>query len=139
MVEELLSYSQSDVEDIDALMHVLSETSFCNEDILNRALNDANTHIYVIREGGHIIGTATLCILHTLEFTLAHVESVVVLPSCRGRRFGQELMEKVVFEAKRLSVKFLQLTSNPQREAANKLYRMMGFTHNETNFYKLTL
>lgn len=139
MVEELHSYVQSDLSDLDVLMHVLSETSYCDESILRNAINDDNTHIYVIREEGHIIGTATLCILHTLEFKLAHVESVVVLPAYRGKLLGKELIEFVIQEAKRLNVKFLQLTSNPKRESANKLYKEMGFSQYETNCYKLIL
>ena len=139
MVEELLSYTLSDIEDLDKLMHVLSETSFCNEAILRGAINDENTHVFVIREEGHIIGTATLCVMHTLEFKLAHVESVVVLPEYRGRSFGRELMKCIIDEAKRMDVKFLQLTSNPKRVSANNLYKMMGFTQYETNCYKLSI
>ena len=139
MVEELLSYTLSDINDLDKLMHVLSETSFCNETLLRDAINDVNTHVFVIRVEGHIIGTATLCVMHTLEFKLAHVESVVVLPEYRGKSFGYKLMEYIVNEAKRMNVKFLQLTSNPKRVSANNLYKMMGFTHYETNCYKLSI
>lgn len=139
MVEELLSYTLSDIEDLDKLMHVLSETSFCNEAILRDAINDENTHVFIIRVEGHIIGTATLCIMHTLEFKLAHVESVVVLPEYRGKCFGRELMTCIINEAKRMEVKFLQLTSNPKRISANNLYKMMGFTQYETNCYKLSI
>lgn len=139
MVEELLSYTLSDINDLDKLMHVLSETSFCNETLLRDAINDVNTHVFVIRVEGHIIGTATLCVMHTLEFKLAHVESVVVLPEYRGKSFGYKLMEYIVNEAKRMNVKFLQLTSNPKRISANKLYNMMGFTQYETNCYMLSI
>ncbi len=139
MVEELLSYTLSDIKDLDKLMHVLSETSFCNETILRDAINDENTHVFVVRIGGHIIGTATLCVMHTPEFKLAHVESVVVLPEYRGRRFGRELMKFIINKAKHMDVKFLQLTSNPKRISANNLYKMMGFTQYETNCYKLSI
>ena len=50
MVEELSSYTPQDLADLDALMHELSTTSFCNEELLNKALNDANVHVYVIRD-----------------------------------------------------------------------------------------
>ena len=73
MVEELSSYTPQDLADLDALMHELSATSFCNEGLLNNALNDANVHVYVIREEGHIVATGTLCIKHTLEFTIADI------------------------------------------------------------------
>ena len=71
MVEELSSYTPLDLSDLDALMHELSATRFCNEELLNNALNDANVYVYVIRDEGHILATGTLCIKHTLEFTIA--------------------------------------------------------------------
>lgn len=73
MVEELSSFSPGDLTDLDALMHELSATSFCNEELLNNALNDVNVHVYVIRDEGHIVATGTLCIKHTLEFTIADI------------------------------------------------------------------
>lgn len=84
MVEELRSFSLQDVADFDALMHELSATSFCDELLLSNALDDANVHVYVIRDEGHIVATATLCVKHTLEFTVGDVESVVVSSRCRG-------------------------------------------------------
>ena len=57
MVEKVVTYTPGDLSDLDALMHELSATSFCNEELLNNALNDANVHEYVIRDGGHIVAT----------------------------------------------------------------------------------
>ena len=89
MVEELVSYSQTDLSDLDMLMHELSASSFCNENLLDDALNDSNVHVYVIRDEGHIVATGTLCIKHTLEFTIADIESVVVGSKCRGHGYGK--------------------------------------------------
>ena len=139
MVEELSSYTPQDLADLDALMHELSATSFCNEGLLKNALNDANIHVYVIRDEGHIVATGTLCIKHTLEFTIADVESVVVSSKCRGRGYGKELMTAMVEAAKRMNVHHIQLTSNPARVAASRLYQELGFERYETNCYKLLL
>ena len=137
MVEELSSFTSQDLADLDALMHELSATSFCNEELVNNALNDANVHVYVIRDEGRIVATGTLCIKHTLEFTIADVESVVVSSKCRGRGYGKELMTAMVEAAKKLNVHHIQLTSNPARMAANRLYQDMGFERYETNCYKM--
>ena len=135
MAEELNSYTPQDLADFDALMHELSATSFCNEELLNNALNDAN--VYVIRDEGHIVATGTLCIKHTLEFTIADVESVVVSSKCRGRGYGKELMTAMIEAAKGFGAHHIQLTSNPARVAANQLYRELGFERYETNCYSL--
>ena len=136
-VGELLAFSLQDLADLDALMHELSATSFCNEKLLNNALNDANVHVYVIRDGGHIVATGTLCIKHTLEFTIADIESVVVSSKCRGRGYGKELMTAMIEAAKKMDVHHIQLTSNPARVAANRLYQELGFERYETNCYKM--
>ena len=139
MVEELVSYLPPDLVDLDKLMHELSATSFCNEELMDNALNDANVHVYVIRDDGHIVATGTLCIKHTLEFTIADIESVVVSSKCRGRGYGKKLMAAMVEVAKKMNVHHIQLTSNPARVAANRLYQELGFERYETNCYKRKL
>ena len=139
MIEELSSYTSQDLADLDTLMHELSATSFCNEELLNNALNDANVHVYVIRDEGHIVATGTLCIKHTLEFTIADIESVVVSSNCRGRGYGKELMAAMIEAAKKMNVHHIHLTSNPARVAANRLYQELGFEWYETNCYRLLL
>ncbi len=139
MVEELSSYTPGDLSDLDALMHELSATSFCDEHLLSNALNDANVHVYVIRDCGHIVATATLCVKHTLEFTVGDVESVVVTSRCRGLGYGKALMLALIEAAKELGVYHLPLTSHPGRVAANELYRGLGFERYETNCYKKIL
>lgn len=139
MVEELVSYMPQNLAELDLLMHELSASSFCDEGLLRAALDDANVHVYVIRDDGHIVATGTLCVKHTLEFTIADIESVVVLSECRGRGYGRELMLAMVEAAKKMNVYHIQLTSNPERVAANRLYQEMGFERYETNCYKMKM
>lgn len=139
MVAELSSYTPEDLSDLDALMHELSATSFCDELLLSNALNDANVHVYVIRDCSHIVATATLCVKHTLEFTIGDVESVVVSSRCRGRGYGKALMLALIEAARGLGVHHLSLTSHPGRVAANGLYRGLGFERRETNCYRMVL
>lgn len=47
MVEELNSYTQEDLADLDALMRELSATSFCSAALLENVMADANVHVYV--------------------------------------------------------------------------------------------
>ncbi len=140
MVEELNTFCSRDLAELDALMHELSATSFCSEELLRAALADANVHVYVIRaDGGRIVAAGTLCVKHTLEFTIADIESVVVSSLCRGRGYGKELMSALMEAARRFGAHHIQLTSNPARVAANRLYQSLGFVKYETNCYKLEL
>ena len=137
MIEELLTYSPQDLLDLDALMQELSASSFCDKELLEAALGDANVHVYVNRDGGHIVATGTLCIKHTLEFAIADIESVVVSSRCRGKGYGRELMSAMIDAAKGFQAHHIQLTSNPARVVANRLYQELGFVKYETNCYKM--
>ena len=139
MVEEVNTYTPQNLAELDALMHELSASSFCDKELLDAALGDANVHVYVVRDGGHIVATGTLCIKHTLEFAIADIESVVVSSRCRGKGFGRELMSAMIDAAKGLQVHHIQLTSNPARVAANRLYQELGFVRYETNCYKMKM
>lgn len=134
-VEELVSYTLADVRDLDQLMHELSSSSYCNEAILDAILADDNSHAYVIWEEDHIVAAGTLCVIHTLEFTNACIESVVVSSNQRGKGLGRLLVEHMINEAKRMKVHSIHLTSNPKRVAANNLYQSLGFVKYETNCY----
>lgn len=147
-VVELTSFSEKDLLDIDGLMHQLSATSYCNEEKLQAVMEDAGSHLYVVRsssecsessdgsESGRIVATATLCVSHTPEFTLGGVEAVVVDSDCRGKGLARQLMERIFEESKRFGCVKLHLTSNPRRVAANALYQKMGFQLYATNYYE---
>ena len=61
--------------------------------------------------------------MHTLEFTIAGVESVVVSSKCRGNGYGKELVNSMIVAAKGLKVHYLHLISNPKRVVANRLFQ----------------
>lgn len=137
MIEELLRYTPADLQDLDRLMGELSAASYCDREILDRLMDDAASHLYVMRDGNHIIACACLCVAHSPEFTLGFVESVTVLSTQRGKSYGRMLMEHLIAEARRLRVDRLHLTSNPKRVAANVLYQKLGFVRYDTNCYQL--
>lgn len=146
-VVELTSFSEKDLLDINGLMHQLSATSFCNEEKLQAVMDDAGSHLYIIREfqkvpevsnvsSGRIVATATLCVSHTPEFNIGGIEAVVVDSECRGMGLARQLIEHIFEEAKRFGCEKLHLTSNPRRVAANALYQKMGFQLYATNYYE---
>lgn len=48
-------------------------------------------------------------------------------------------MAAMIDAAKSLKVRQIQLTSNPKRVAANRLYQNLGFERYETNCYKMEI
>ena len=59
--------------------------------------------------------------------------------SARGAGVGEALNRAALDEARRRGVSSVSLTSRPSREAANRLYRRIGFEPRVTNVYRYSL
>lgn len=86
-----------------------------------------------------IVGAATLSLVMAPTGLHARLEDVVVDEAARGQGIGAALTREVIRLAKERGANYLALTSNPRREAANRLYLRLGFTRWETNLYRLAL
>jgi ribosomal protein S18 acetylase RimI-like enzyme len=99
----------------------------------------AGAVLVVARADGWIAGMGTLAITSVLTGTTAHVEDVVVDETARGRGIGEHIMRELIAIARAEGADQMTLTSRPAREAANRLYRRLGFELGETNYYVLEL
>lgn len=89
--------------------------------------------------GGAILGLLTLAIFRIPTGVRAWIEDVVVDGSARGRGVGEALNRAALGEARRRGARTVDLTSRPSREAANRLYRRIGFAARDTNVYRFDL
>lgn len=120
------------------LMEELDPALAVTPAMLRAAAENPNTHLFVAMEDGHVIGTASLCVMRCPSETKARIEDVAVASSYRGRGIGRWLMEHMLeFARRELAPVELNLTSRPARVAANQLYRSLGFLPYETNVYKM--
>ena len=67
------------------------------------------------------------------------VEDVVVDSKLRGKGAGQKLMDAALQKAQEFGCDNINLTSSPDREAANALYKKLGYQIRETNVYRKLL
>ena len=67
------------------------------------------------------------------------IEDVVVDSSARGKGVGEALIQFAVAYVKDQNITSINLTSSPDRVAANKLYQKLGFIKRQTNVYRLTI
>jgi ribosomal protein S18 acetylase RimI-like enzyme len=65
----------------------------------------------------------------------ARIEDVVVDEAMRGKGIGEALMRHALHMAREAGADGVALTSNPRREAANRLYQRLGFHPWQTNLY----
>jgi len=69
----------------------------------------------------------------------AWIEDVVVDERARRRGVGEALIAAAIRLAEESGARHVNLTSRPEREAANRLYRRLGFEERETNVYRFRL
>lgn len=126
---------------INALLPQLSaKATPLRAEALRQIVSRPNVRLYVLHdECAQLCGMATLTLDALVTGTKAWIEDVVVSQTCRGRGYGSQLISHLVAEAKAHGAASVNLTSRPEREAANRLYRRLGFVQRQTNVYKLTL
>jgi ribosomal protein S18 acetylase RimI-like enzyme len=97
------------------------------------------TSLFVARAGGQVVGMLTLAIFRVPTGIRAWIEDVVVDESARGAGAGAALVAAALDEAAEAGARTVDLTSRPEREAANRLYQRMGFVTRQTNVYRRAL
>lgn len=83
-----------------------------------------------------ILGTMTLVIFRIPTGLRAWVEDVVVDNAERGKGIGEKLIRAAIERAKTEGCRTIDLTSNPKREAAHRLYKRCGFEIRETCVFR---
>jgi len=103
-------------------------------------VRDASSTLMVARnEKGGIVGALTLTVYRVPTGIRSIIEDVIVDNSARGQGVGEALMLRAIEIAKEKGASNISLTSNPLREAANRLYLRVGFKKRETNAYQMKL
>jgi len=131
---------QRTLDEINKLLSALSERiPACTPDLLQRIVGNPTVEIWVAKHEGHIVGMGELALVLKLEGISAYIEDVVVAIPERGKGIGTLIMKKLIERARVHGAQEIHLTSRPDRVAANKLYKKLGFEMRATNAYCLKL
>jgi ribosomal protein S18 acetylase RimI-like enzyme len=95
--------------------------------------------LLLAEEDGEVVGAMTLVVFTIPTGVRAWIEDVVVDEVARGRGVGDALNRAAIERAREAGARTVDLTSRPSREAANHLYRRLGFEQRDTNVYRLDL
>jgi ribosomal protein S18 acetylase RimI-like enzyme len=87
-------------------------------------------------DDGTVVGSLTLALFRIPTGLRAWIEDVVVDEAARGAGVGAALSREALRRAAEAGARTVDLTSRPSREAANRLYRRLGFQARETNVYR---
>lgn len=103
---------------------------------LEKVVESENTFLFFATEGEEVIGTTTLVFYHIAAGLKAWIEDVIVDENARGKGVATALIWHALHVAREKGAKKVDLTSLPQREAANRLYQKIGFEKRESNMYR---
>lgn len=106
---------------------------------LEAIVNSGSSIIFMAKADARVLGALTLVITKIPTGEKVWIEDVVVDKVARGKGAGKALVQFALDYAKSHGIKVINLTSSPDREAANKLYQSLGFIQRDTNVYRLTL
>ena len=125
---------------LDALTRLLPQLKFSSprltrDDLAGLLSSDASSLLTARDDAGRVVGMLTLIVYRAPTGVRARIEDVVVDESARGRGLAVALVHRALEVARSKGADGVALTSNPQREAANRLYQKVGFKKWETNVY----
>jgi ribosomal protein S18 acetylase RimI-like enzyme len=110
------------------------------EEQVQEILDSPATRLLVARgDDGALAGSLTLVQFRIPTGVGVWIEDVVVDEGARGRGIGEALLREAVELAARAGASRVNLTSTPDRVAANRLYQRLGFEPRTTNVYRLEL
>ena len=96
----------------------------------------ANQVLLIARDDdGAVLGMLTFVLYRVSSGLKGRIEDVVVDEAARGRGAGEALTREAMRRANEAGVLMLELTSMPYRQAANRLYKRLGFVRKPTNVY----
>jgi ribosomal protein S18 acetylase RimI-like enzyme len=137
-IERLLTCGDDFLQALEKLMPQLtSDRVIPSCEAIEIIISATATSIWVAYdENDRITGMLTLAIYQSPTGIHGWIEDVVVDEMQRGKGIGKELTLKALEFAKKQGAKAVSLTSRPYRNAANRLYRKLGFRAVETNLYR---
>jgi len=134
-VEHVTEASDELVETICALLPQLTEAR--TPPTLDQLKDVVTNQTLLVARGddGTVLGTLTFVLYRVSSGVKGRIEDVIVDESARGQGVGEALVREGMRLANEAGVLMLELTSMPYRQAANRLYRRLGFVRKPTNVY----
>ncbi|WP_350281331.1 GNAT family N-acetyltransferase [Kribbella sp. HUAS MG21] len=110
-----------------------------DESALSRLVSYESNTVLIARAPDNIVGTLTLVMFPIPSGLRARIEDVVVDESARGQGVGALLTEEALRLATAAGARTVDLTSRPDRTAANRLYQRLGFQLRNSQVYRFTV
>jgi ribosomal protein S18 acetylase RimI-like enzyme len=136
IIERAESVDDDLVAAVSLLLPQVSSTPPPSREQLGRIIGDPAITLLLARDGGQVVGMLTLAMFTALSGTRAWVEDVAVDEAARRSGIASALVTAALELAAASGARTVDLTSRPEREAANRLYARLGFERRQTNVYR---
>jgi ribosomal protein S18 acetylase RimI-like enzyme len=138
----IATVDSASVDVLDALQRLVGELSSSaakpNARDLEAIIESPVTTMIVARDQrDEVIGMLTLALFRIPSGLRAWIEDVVVDERARGEGVGEALTREAIRVANQRGARTIDLTSNRSREAANRMYRKLGFNRRDTTVYRI--
>ncbi len=138
---EVIEVTEISAEVADAVRRLLPQLSSSakpsSDEQIKQITEFHASRLLVASEAGSMLGMPTLVIFRPPTGVRAWIEDVVVDSAARGRSVGEALNREALVIAKSAGARTVGLTSRPDRDAANRLYKRIGFAPRKSNIYRL--
>lgn len=141
-IQRITTFSASLTENINKMLIQLNEDSIpLSEEEVKDMLDSKSNYLFFAKrkDSDEVLGMATLIVYRIPYAFKGIIEDTVVDVNYRGQGIASKLLEAAIAQAKQKGVKYIDLTSRPSRESANRLYNRLGFVQRETNVYRINL
>ena len=108
---------------------------------VRRLVADPAVTLVLARDGGRIVGTATVIVYTTPYWIKARLDEVVVDAGARGKGVGEAIVRRCLELGRRIGAQVAELQSGrgEVRAAANGLYKRIGFQVRDSDIFRITL
>lgn len=129
-----------DMEDIYNLMCILENKELDKEHFVQtyqQNIQDEDV-IYLVYKEDRILGFISFVVHHYLHHDrdMGEIVELVVLPECRGKRIGQQLLQAIEKKAIDLHLEQIELSTSTYRKQAHHFYEQNGYEMLHYNYTK---
>ena len=129
-----------DMEDIYNLMCILENKELDKEHFVQtyqQNIQDEDV-IYLVYKEDRILGFISFVVHHYLHHDrdMGEIVELVVLPECRGKRIGQQLLQAIENKAIDLHLEQIELSTSTYRKQAHHFYEQNGYEMLHYNYTK---
>lgn len=129
-----------DMEDIYNLMCILENKELDKEHFVQtyqQNIQDEDV-IYLVYKEDRILGFISFVVHHYLHHDrdMGEIVELVVLPECRGKRIGQQLLQEIEKKAIDLHLEQIELSTSTYRKQAHHFYEQNGYEMLHYNYTK---